>query len=125
MYAGIPGHTALHGYTEYGPLSHQTVYRMVASLLILGTLFALDILSTQIILHMGGVELNPLMLGIVTHPALHIAIKTAILLVIFPVSLIAEQRVRGSSAIFYYVLISLYVFVIANNLLVILPKFPG
>ena len=36
---------------------------------VLAVLFMMDILSTQLILGMGGVELNPVMAGIVTIPA--------------------------------------------------------
>jgi hypothetical protein len=94
----------------------------VELLLILSILFLLDVVTTQIVLIRGGVELNPLMARIVAHPALHLGIKTAILLIIFPVSLIAERRVRGSAIFLYFVLIVLYIAVDINNLSVILPQ---
>ena len=122
MFAGKTGHAAPFAFPGYRPLDHETVRRIVELLLVLGTLFLLDIITTQIILRMGGIELNPFMAGIVTHPALHLVIKAAILLIIFPVSLIAEQRVKGSGAFFYCVLILLYITVILNNLLFIVPR---
>jgi len=124
MSAGLLGHNVQCAYLEYCPLEDGTFRRIVELLLILGTLFLLDIVTTQIILRMGGVELNPLMAGIVANPVLHLGIKAAILLLIFPVSLIAEQRVKGSSAVFYCVLITLYIFVVVNNAFVILPRIP-
>ena len=124
MFAGRPGHTVIGIFPVNHPLDPDTVRRSVELLAILGTLFLLDISTTQIILRMGGVELNPLMAGIVANPVLHLGIKAAILLVIFTVSLIAEQRVKGSSAVFYCVLITLYIFVVLNNLFVILPQIP-
>jgi hypothetical protein len=122
MFAGRPGHPFRCIFPKYPSLDDETSHRIVVLLLILGTLFLLDIVTTQIILRMGGIEMNPLMAGIVANPPLHLGIKAAILLLIFSISLIAEQRVKGSSAVFYCVLITLYVFVVINNLFVILPQ---
>ena len=124
MSAGIPGHNVKCAFLEYRQLDDGTSRQIVKLLLILGALFLLDIMTTQIILWMGGVELNPLMAGIVANPALHLGIKTGMLLAIFPVSLIAEQQVKGSSAVFYCVLIMWYIFVVINNAFVILPRIP-
>jgi len=92
--------------------------------LILGSLFFLDIGTTQVILWMGGVELNPLMTGIVTMPVLHILIKSVILLSAALVALLAERYVRGSSVYLYGILIPLYILIVVNNLFVILPRLP-
>lgn len=122
MFAGRPGHPVRCIFPEYPPIDDGTSRRIGGLLLILGMLFLLDIVTTQIILFLGGVEMNPFMAGIVANPALHLIIKAVILLLIFSVSIIAEQRVKGSSAVFYCVLITLYLFVIINNLFVILPR---
>jgi len=122
MFAGRPGHQIRRIFPEFPPLDDETSHRIIVLLLILGTLFLLDILTTQVILRMGGIELNPLMAGIVANPPLHFGIKAAILLLIFSISLKAEQQVKGSSVVFYCVLITLYVFVVINNLFVILPQ---
>jgi hypothetical protein len=122
MFAGRAGHAIPGIFPEYRSLDHETLRRIIELLLILGILFLLDIITTQIILRMGGVELNPFMAGIVAYPALHLVIKAVILLIIFPVSLIAEQRVKGSGALMYCVLILLYLAVILNNLLFIVPR---
>jgi hypothetical protein len=96
--------------------------RIVLCTLILAGLLLLDILSTDLILRLGGAELNPLMAGIVTNPALHIAIKSALLLLALWVSLTAEVRVRGSGAALYGVLIALYLAIAVNNIGIILPR---
>ena len=59
---------------------------------VLAILFMIGILSTQIILNMGGVELNPVMAGIVATPFLHLLLKCGILMMVIPVALIAEAR---------------------------------
>lgn len=94
------------------------------SILVAG-LFLLDIISTHAILLTGGMELNPLMAGIVTSPFVHLAIKAATLLLIIIVSLVAEKKVQGSSVGFYYVIIILYIFVIVNNVFVLIPHAAG
>ncbi|MDD1689979.1 MAG: DUF5658 family protein [Methanoregula sp.] len=97
-------------------------WHIVLFTLILGSLFLLDIGTTQIILRMGGVELNPLMTRIVTNPALHLAIKSVVLLAAVLVATLVERYVRGSSIYLYGILIPLYIIVLVNNLFVILPR---
>jgi hypothetical protein len=88
---------------------------------VLAILFMIDILSTQIILSMGGVELNPVMAGIVATPLLHLLLKCGILLMVIPVALTAEARVKGSGVALYVALIVIYTAVIINNAAVLLP----
>ena len=88
---------------------------------VLAVLFMMDILSTQLILGMGGVELNPVMAGIVTIPLLHVLLKCGILMMVIPVALVAEARVRGSGVVLYAALIAMYTLVIINNTAVLLP----
>jgi hypothetical protein len=125
MFAGKPGYPARCIFRESSLTDGRTSRRIGGLLLVLGMLFLLDIVTTQIILFQGGVEMNPFMAGIVASPALHLIIKAAILLLIFSVSIIAEQQVKGSSAVFYCVLITLYLFVFINNMFVILPRLHG
>jgi hypothetical protein len=125
MFAGWPGHRTSGEFQEYPPLDPGTVHRNAELLFILGTLFLSDIVTTQVILRMGGVELNPFMTGVVSDPALHLSLKTMILLLIFFVSLIAEQRMKGSSVFFYGIIILFYSAILLNNLLYILPRIAG
>jgi hypothetical protein len=93
--------------------------------LVLADLFLLDIFTTQIILSMGGVELNPLMAGVVTMPFLHILLKIGIVIMVVPVALNAEARVKGSGMVLYAALIIMYTVVVLNNTAVLLPRILG
>lgn len=92
---------------------------------ILAALFLLDIITTHVILWLGGIELNPVMAGFVSCPFLHLALKAATLLLILAVSLIAEANVKGSTIGFYAIIISLYILVVVNNALVLVPHIAG
>ncbi|MDP2797491.1 MAG: DUF5658 family protein [Methanoregula sp.] len=115
----------LLGYLDYCPVDDTTNRWITEFSLILAALFLLDILTTQLILWLGGIELNPAMAGIVTSPFVHLVIKAGTLFLIIHVSLVAETRVRGSSMAFYCVLITLYLFVIVNNSFVLIPHIVG
>ena len=105
----------------YHPDSDRSRH-LVEFALILAGLFMMDIVTTHIILQMGGVELNPVMTSVVPNPIIHLFIKMAIFLMIVLVSLVAEKYVRDSGVFFYCILITLYLLVITNNVFVILPK---
>ncbi len=53
MSAGMPGHTGQCTFWEYRPLGDSISRQIVQLLLILGTLFLLDIVTTEIILWIG------------------------------------------------------------------------
>jgi len=125
MPAGSPAFTVPRAFAEYPPGDDDVARRFGDLVLILGSLFLLDIVTTEFILVSGGVELNPFMAAIVTHPVIHLAIKAAILLTIVVVSLAAEKRVRRSGVFFYCTLITMYIFVVVNNLFVIIPQILG
>lgn len=115
------------------PAGHFTLFpatihfdRRIADFsLILAALFILDIVTTHLILWLGGIELNPVMAGIVTSPLAHTGIKAATLLLIIFVSLIAEANVKGSTIGFYAAIIALYLLVLVNNTLVLVPRVAG
>lgn len=90
-------------------------------LAVLGFLFLLDIISTQMILSCGGFELNPFMSSIVAVPALHTAVKASVLILVFAASLSAERACRGSSLPFYAIIILMYGIVVIHNLIVLDP----
>ena len=93
--------------------------------LILADLFLLDIFTTQLILNMGGIELNPLMAGVVTMPFLHIILKIGIVILVIPVALNAEARVKRSGIALYAALIVMYAVVVLNNTTVLFPHILG
>ncbi len=107
---------------ENGRTNNLALYQVLVLTSILAFLFLLDILTTQMILLMGGVELNPAMAGIVTSPLLHAIIKCIILIAVVPVALISEARVKRSGVALYAILIAIYIFVMANNIAVLIPQ---
>jgi len=125
MPAGIPAPGHCYPARVNPTLEKDAARRFMEFVLILASLFLLDIVTTEIILLMGGVELNPFMVAIVAHPTIHLALKAAILAVIVIVSMVAERQVRGSGVFFYCMLITMYIFVVVNNVFVILPQVLG
>lgn len=125
MPAGIPAPG--HRYPVRGnqTLENDAARRFLEFVLILASLFLLDIVTTEIIILMGGVELNPFMIAVVASPPVHLALKAAILAVIVIVALVAERQVKGSGVLFYCMLITMYIFVVVNNVFVILPQVLG
>ncbi|OPY35517.1 MAG: hypothetical protein A4E35_02342 [Methanoregula sp. PtaU1.Bin051] len=100
----------------------EATWRIIHLPALLGGLFFLDIVTTQSILLSGGTELNPLMVFIVSSPILHAALKALILLIVFGISLVAEQMLKGSSLPFYSILIAMYLFVVSHNLMALVPR---
>ena len=82
---------------------------------ILGSLFILDILSTEIILRFGGMEQNPAMTGIVQWPFLHLAVKLRFWCLSFSWPGLPKAMLRIRK-IFFIFLIGMYILVIGNNL---------
>ncbi len=122
MPAGITAPGLFYPFHGNQALEKDAARRILELVLILAALFLLDIVTTEIILLMGGVELNPFMIAVVASPPAHLALKAAILAVIFTVALVAERQVRGSGVFFYCMLITMYIFVVVNNVFVILPQ---
>jgi len=121
MPAGIPASGFRYPVHVCQTPGKDATHRFLELVLILASLFLLDIVTTELIIMMGGVELNPFMVSVVANPAVHVAIKAALLLAIVIVSLVAEKQMMGSGVIFYCMLITMYIFVIVNNMFVILP----
>ncbi len=61
------------------------------------------------------------MAGVVTIPLLHIILKIGIILLVVPVALIAEARIKGSATALYAALIIMYAIVVLNNTSILLP----
>ena len=108
-------------FPSHGRYGDLTLLQVLLFTSVLAFLFLLDITTTQAILGMGGVELNPLMAGVVTFPLLHVIIKCGILLLVIPIALIAESKVRGAGVALYAILIVMYTAVTFNNITVLLP----
>ena len=106
--------------------------------LILGLLFALDIFTTSLSLHLGNFEKNPLMTPFVSNPVLHGIVKIIAYIFLFfviegAVMFIQEKRPEKKSfwiqlnfqtlyGLILFVLIYLiwlYVYVVVSNILII------
>ncbi|MDO9540216.1 MAG: DUF5658 family protein [Methanocalculus sp.] len=89
-------------------------YRVL--ILALASLFLLDVITTELILILGGVELNPVMAGIVASPILHLALKAAVFLFVITTTGYAERRVPASGVVALAAVVLWYGVVIGNNL---------
>lgn len=119
MPAGRPVTTVSSESSGHRPWDRRTVGRLRKFLLVLCTLFLLNVVTTELILRRGGIERNPLLTGITSNPYLHLLIKAAIILLVYPVSVIAERRVNGSGTLLYYLLCGLYFFIVVHNISII------
>ena len=126
------------------PITFQTQFTIVkkyhrhALWLILGLLFALDIFTTSLSLHLGNFEKNPLMTPFVSNPFLHGIVKILAYIFLFfviegAVIFIQEkkpehtpfwirlnfQTLYGLIIFVLIYLIWLYLYVVVSNILVI------
>jgi len=117
------------------PLTFIKKYHRHVLWIILGLLFALDILTTSIGLQLGNSEKNPFMIPFVSNPGLHGMVKIAAYVFLFvvveeAVLFINERKpektpfwIKLNFQTLYGViifvlasLVSLYVFVVVNNI---------
>ena len=117
------------------PLTFIKKYHRHVLWIMLGLLFALDILTTSIGLQLGNAEKNPLMIPFVTNPGLHGMVKIAAYVFLFvvvegAVLFINERKpektpfwIKLNFQTLYGViifvlasLVSLYVFVVVSNI---------
>ena len=126
---------------DFGFQTHYTLvkkYHRHVLWLILGLLFALDILTTSMSLHLGNFEKNPFMVPFVNNPLLHGIVKMSAYLFLFfvierAVVFIQEKRPENKPfwiklnfqtlyGLIIFVLIYLiwvYLYVVMSNILVI------
>jgi hypothetical protein len=84
-------------------------------IVILYILFSIDIVTTEAILRLGGVELNRLMTEIVSYPMGHIALKGAVLTLVAGVCVWAEERIARSGIATMAIIIAFYMVVALHN----------
>ena len=82
-------------------------------------LFSVDIITTEMILTLGGSELNRLMAGVVAYPVAHIALKGIVLVYITGVCMWAEKKITQSGVTAMAVIVSFYVVVALHNMSVL------
>jgi len=90
------------------------------ALVILGVLLLLDVLTTSLVLSVGGYETNVFMEGIVTIPVVHLFLKWLFLVFVVMMARFCDRIVQGTGLYIMCVIIGGYSLVIANNTLVFL-----
>jgi len=84
--------------------------------IIITLLFASDILITRLVIAHGGTELNPVTAIYMSNVWIQILVKAIAVLWIVCVAHIAETRVKESGFALYSMVIGMYSFVVANNI---------
>jgi hypothetical protein len=101
----------LHVFTR---VNNENLVEFLA-LVILGVLLILDVLTTSLVLSVGGYETNVLMEGIVTIPVVHLFLKWLFLVFVVIAARFCERIVQGTGLYIMCVIIGWYTLVIANN----------
>ncbi|MBN1432304.1 MAG: hypothetical protein JW931_05985 [Methanomicrobiaceae archaeon] len=86
-------------------------------LLVLWALFMMDVITTEVILSSGGFEMNAVMRPFVEFPAIHIALKMAVLSVIAAVAYISDKITKRYGTIAVMAIAAWYIFVISWNII--------
>ncbi len=82
---------------------------------IVAALFFLDVLTTALILGLGGYEMNPAMVPVVSNPYVHVVFKLVFACAIVLVALYAERKMPLSGSALLGSVAVMYGFVIWNN----------
>lgn len=87
------------------------------AIIILGVLLNLDVLTTSLVIRLGGYEMNPLMAGIVGVPMIHLFVKWLVLVFVVLVACFSDRVIKGSGICLMCFIIAWYSVVVANNIL--------
>jgi hypothetical protein len=87
------------------------------TIIILGVLLNLDVLTTSLVIRLGGYEMNPLMAGLVGAPIVHLFVKWLILVFVVLVACFSDKAIKGSGICLMCLIIIWYSVVVANNTL--------
>ena len=107
------------GIVPSSPRQGMHIPVLAICLSVLGLLFIGDIISTEYILVHGGIELNPYMIPFVSDPLLHIGVKLVAFCLIAFVAVYANRKVPHAGSILTIAVVSLYLIVVAANLMMI------
>jgi len=114
-----PGETLSTPARGMGSFRTGTGLLLVPGIFSLILLFSVDIITTEMILTLGGSELNRLMAGVVAYPVAHIALKGIVLVYITGVCMWAEKKITQSGVTAMAVIVSFYVVVALHNMSVL------
>jgi hypothetical protein len=84
-------------------------------IILIYVLFVLDIVTTDMILSLGGFEVNHVMVPVVDNVFFHLLIKGFVLIFIVSVAQWSELKLKGSGLIMMLVITGWYSFVVMNN----------
>jgi len=87
--------------------------------ILLSVLFGLDVVTTSLVLFMGGYEQNTVMAVVVHYPAIHLAIKGIALIAIAFITQYGDQVTHGKGLVILGPVLLFYAFVIVNNATVV------
>jgi hypothetical protein len=90
-------------------------YPFFLGMVFLSVLFSLDVITTSIILKLGGVELNGVMAPVVTSMPLHALLKWAVIVFIIAIARWCDDKVRNAGLLMVAIVIVWYGIVIMNN----------
>ncbi|MGC9435812.1 MAG: DUF5658 family protein [Methanomicrobiales archaeon] len=106
----------LAGHGE-GTLTMRPYHLFVGMLIgILGMLLFLDVLTTTLILDLGGTELNPVMQPVVGNPLIHLGVKVTFAGFVMFIMIRAERMVEYSGAAILTAVCSFFGVVFVHNL---------
>ena len=92
---------------------------LIPGIFLLILLFSVDIITTEMILALGGSELNRLMAGVVAYPMAHLALKGIVLIYITGICMWAEKKITQSGVTAMAIIVAFYVVVALHNMSVL------
>jgi len=102
-----------------GSFSTGTGLLLIPGIFSLILLFSVDIITTEMILALGGSELNRLMAGVVAYPMAHLALKGIVLIYITGICMWAEKKITQSGVTAMAIIVAFYVVVALHNMSVL------
>ena len=87
------------------------------AIIILGVLLNLDVLTTSLVISLGGYEMNPIMAGVVGVSMIHLFVKWLVLVFVVLVATLSDRIMNGAGICVMCVIIGWYSLVVANNTL--------
>jgi hypothetical protein len=85
------------------------------AIIILGVLLNLDVLTTSLVIRLGGYEMNSIMAGVVGIPMIHLFVKWLLLIFVVMAALFSDRILNGVGIYFMCSIIGWYSIVVANN----------
>ncbi|KUG05722.1 hypothetical protein ASZ90_016845 [hydrocarbon metagenome] len=117
--SSIPGELPNPSARGMGSFRTGTGLLLVPGIFSLILLFSVDIITTEMIIALGGSELNRLMAGVVAYPVAHLALKGIVLVYVTGVCMWAEKKITQSGVAAMAIIVAFYVVVALHNMSVL------